>query len=86
MYRKLKPRSIIALLTVGTLGGRVIGTDTLRILLVLQVSSDGQKREQGRKDNPNIKAHQSTLPPHSCEWLGNPDNRGAASQPTYGRA
>jgi hypothetical protein len=34
-----------------------------------------QKREQGRKDNPNINAHQSTLPPRSCEWLGNPDNR-----------
>src|SRR6516165_11272671 len=32
-------------------GGRVIATDTLRILLVLQVPSDGQKREQGRKDN-----------------------------------
>jgi len=44
-------------------GGRVIATDTLRIVLVLQVPSDGQKREQGRKDNPNINAHQSTLPP-----------------------
>ena len=44
-------------------GGRVIATDTLRILLVLQVPSDGQKREQGRKDNPNINAHQRTLPP-----------------------
>ena len=43
-------------------GGRVIATDTLRILLVLQVPSDGQKREQGRKDNPNINAHQSTRP------------------------
>jgi putative ABC transport system substrate-binding protein len=32
--------------------GRVIGTDTLRVLLVLQVSSDGQKCEQGSKDNP----------------------------------
>src|SRR6516165_5300686 len=34
-------------------GGRVIATDTLRILLVLQVPSDGQKCEQGCKDNPN---------------------------------
>ena len=47
-------------------GGRVIGTDTLRVLLVLHVSSDGQKREQGSKDNPNVDAHQSTLPPPSA--------------------
>ena len=37
-------------------GGRIIATDTLRILLVLQVPSDGQKREHGRKDSPNINA------------------------------
>jgi hypothetical protein len=42
-------------------GGRVIGTDTLRFSLVLHVSSDDQKREQGSEDNPNVKAHQSSL-------------------------
>ena len=40
-------------------GGRVIGTDTLRISLVLHVSSDGQEREQGPEDNPDVNAHQS---------------------------
>jgi hypothetical protein len=37
-------------------GGRIIDTD-LRISLVLHVSSDGQEREQGSKDDPNVKAH-----------------------------
>jgi hypothetical protein len=41
-------------------GGRVIGTDTLCISLVLQVSSDGQEREQGTEDNPNVNAHQGS--------------------------
>jgi TolB-like protein len=38
-------------------GGRVIDTDTLRISV--QVSSDGQEREQDSEDNPNVNAHQS---------------------------
>jgi hypothetical protein len=38
--------------------GRVIDTDTL-ISLVLHVSSDGQEREQGPEDNPDVNAHQS---------------------------
>ena len=41
-------------------GGRVIGTDTLRISLVLHVSSDGQEREQGPEDNPDVNAHVGT--------------------------
>jgi hypothetical protein len=41
-------------------GGRIIHTDTLRVSLVLQVSSDDQEREQGSEDNnPNVNAHQS---------------------------
>jgi hypothetical protein len=41
-------------------GGRIIDTDTLRISLVLLVSSDDQEREQGSEDNtPNVSAHQS---------------------------
>jgi hypothetical protein len=40
-------------------GGRVIDTDTLRISPVVQVSSDGQEREQDSEDNPNVNAHQS---------------------------
>jgi hypothetical protein len=39
-------------------GGRIIDTDTLRIFSVVQVSSDGQEREQDSDDNPNINAHQ----------------------------
>jgi hypothetical protein len=41
-------------------GCRIIDTDTLRVSLVLQVSSDDQEREQGSEDNnPNVNAHQS---------------------------
>jgi len=40
-------------------GGRVIDTDALRISPVVQVSSDGQEREQDSDDNPNVNAHQS---------------------------
>jgi hypothetical protein len=36
--------------------GRVIGTDALRVFLVLHVSSDSQEREQGTEDNPNVNA------------------------------
>jgi len=39
-------------------GGRVIDTNTLRIFLVLHVPSDGQEREQGSEDNPDVHAHQ----------------------------
>ena len=38
--------------------GRVIGTDMLRMSPLLHVSSDGQEREQGSKDDPNANAHQ----------------------------
>jgi hypothetical protein len=41
-------------------GARVISTDTLRISVVLQVSSNDQEREQGSEDNPNVNAHQSS--------------------------
>jgi hypothetical protein len=41
-------------------GGRVIGTDALRISVLLHVSSDNQEREQGREDNPNVNSHQSS--------------------------
>jgi hypothetical protein len=41
-------------------GGRVIDTDTLRISLLLHISSDDQEREQGSENNdPNVHAHQS---------------------------
>ena len=41
-------------------GGRIINTDTLRVSLVLQVSSDDPEREQGSEDNnQNVNAHQS---------------------------
>jgi hypothetical protein len=40
-------------------GGRIIDTDTLRIPLVLQVSSDDQQHEQGSEDNNPVNAHQS---------------------------
>ena len=43
--------------------GRVIDTDTLRISPVVQVSSDGQEREQDSEDNPNVNAHQSRPAP-----------------------
>jgi hypothetical protein len=39
-------------------GGRVIGTDMLCMSPLLHVSSDGQEREQGSKDDPNVNAHQ----------------------------
>jgi hypothetical protein len=41
-------------------GGRVIGTDTVGISLVLHVSSDDQECEQGGQDNPNVNAHSSS--------------------------
>jgi hypothetical protein len=41
-------------------GARVIGADTLRFSVLLQVSSDDQEREQRSKDNPNVNAHQSS--------------------------
>ena len=46
-------------------GNRVIDTDTLRISPLVQVSSDGQEREQDSEDNPNIDvAHQNN--PLAC--------------------
>ena len=52
-------------------GGRIIDTDTLRISLVLQVSSDDQEHEQGSEDNnPNVNAHQSTSRRVAVKQLG----------------
>jgi len=42
-------------------GARVIGTDALRIVLILREPSDGQERKQDSEDDPNINAHQSSL-------------------------
>jgi hypothetical protein len=41
--------------------------------MVLQVSSDDQKREQGSENNPNVNAHRSRL-----AAARHPDNRPAA--------
>jgi hypothetical protein len=53
-------------------GGRVIDTDTLRISPLVQVSSDGQEREQDSEDNPNVNAHQGSpaaaLPLNNLAW------------------
>src|SRR5215472_12819823 len=35
-------------------GARVVGTDALRVLLISQAPSDGEERNQGDDDNPNI--------------------------------
>jgi len=43
-------------------GARVIGTDALRISLILREPSEGQEHEQDTKDDPNINAHQSGPP------------------------
>ena len=41
-------------------GARVIGTDALRIVLIVPEPSDGQERKQDNKGDPNINAHQSS--------------------------
>src|SRR5262250_3198325 len=41
-------------------GARVIGTDALRIVLILREPRDGQERKQDSEDDPNINAHQSS--------------------------
>src|SRR5262249_42443496 len=38
-------------------GGRVIGTDMLSMSPLLHVSSDGEEREQGSDDDPNVNPH-----------------------------
>ena len=44
-----------------------MGTDMLRILPMLRVSSDGQEHEQGTEDNPNVEAHRwEPLAPPVC--------------------
>jgi hypothetical protein len=72
-------------------GGRVIGTDTIGILLVLHVSSDDQEREQGGEDNPNVNAHSSTLA--ACPLRAESGQRGGhcvksalCQEPTWRRA
>jgi hypothetical protein len=44
-----------------------MGTDMLRILPMLRVSSDGHEHEQGTEDNPNVEAHRwEPLAPPVC--------------------
>src|SRR5262249_37869352 len=43
-------------------GARVVGADALRISLILQETSDGEEHKQDSEDDPNINAHQSSLP------------------------
>jgi len=40
-------------------GARVIGTDALRFVLILQEPRDGE--DQDSEDDPDINAHQSSL-------------------------
>jgi hypothetical protein len=44
-------------------GARVVGTDAMRIMLILREPSDGQEHKQDGEDNPNINAHQSSPAP-----------------------
>src|SRR5262249_46927895 len=46
-------------------GARVIGTDALRLVLILRETSDGQERKQDSEDDPNINAHKEQQP-----WFG----------------
>jgi hypothetical protein len=62
-------------------GGRVIGTDTIGILLVLHVSSDDQEREQGGEDNPNVNAHSSTLA--ACPLRAESGHMQRSKKPSY---
>ena len=41
-------------------GARIIGTDALRITMILREPSDGQERKQDSEDDPDINAHQSS--------------------------
>src|SRR5262245_20544382 len=41
-------------------GARVIGTDALRLVLILRETSDGQERKQDSEDDPNVNAHESS--------------------------
>jgi hypothetical protein len=56
-------------------GARVIGTDALRFMLILQEPRGGQERKQDSEDNPNIDAHQSRLLPKApgTRFRGLPD-------------
>ena len=53
-------RSVYVFLPPAHRGARVIGTDALRIVLIVPEPSDGQERKQDNKDDPNINAHQSS--------------------------
>ena len=48
-------RSVYFFLPAAHRGGRVIGSDALRISLTSRQPSDGQERNQDNEDNPNIK-------------------------------
>jgi hypothetical protein len=68
-------------------GARVIGTDALRFVLILQEPRDGQERKQDSEDDPDINAHQSSpaaaLPANSSLTDGYFDDLVAqAPQPT----
>ena len=56
-------------------GARVIGTDALRFVLILQEPRDGEERKQDSEDDPDINAHQTSpaaaLPTNSSLTDGN---------------
>ena len=56
-------RSVFFFLPPAHRGARVIGTDAMRIMLILREPSDGQEHKQDGEDNPNINAHQSSPAP-----------------------
>src|SRR6516225_610179 len=61
-------------------GARVIGTDALRIVLILREPRDGQERKQDSEDDPNINAHQSSLRPIQYpRYKESPGHAGASS-------
>ena len=50
-------------------GARVIGTDALRLVLILREPSDGQERKQDSEDDPDINAHRAALRRVAREYL-----------------
>jgi hypothetical protein len=66
-------------------GARVIGTDALRIVLILREPSDGQECKQDSEDDPNISAHQSSpaagsYPADTQRVKESPERAGASSE------
>ena len=58
-------RSVYVFLPPAHRGGRVIGTDALRILLMSREPSDGQERNQDNEDNPKMRIR-AALPQVWC--------------------